>query len=432
MLVLGRTKAGRDTALVFSAQFGNAVLGLIFNILLIRMLSTENYGIFILVSSLMMLVSGIAHFGWVDSYVPFGSNYLKTTSFKAIQFFFLKRTLICSAAFCLVMMLLTPWIQKNIYLRSNLTYYMIAALLGAFFSCIYSFIGNDYRVKQKFKKFSTLQLSLTSFRIVLCLLLLVFHVFTLKTAIAVLVLTPLGSLFLALKELDVPSMVQSSETTSVSKELKTEMWHYNKWIFGSIFMANIIGNIDSHIIAHYHANETLSAFGAAGRLTLPIQFMISALTTTMLPKLSANQSDKTVYYYLSSLKYIFVPITILIGAAIAFAPPLLIWVAGSKYHGIETLLRLQIFSTLIVFLVNPVGLVLYAWGWSKWFTILNALQLVVDIVLDLLWIPKYGAIGAVLATATVNLIGLVFVYSAVTYAVRKRKMNSTEVVTSEV
>lgn len=411
---LSLSKTGRNTQLVFVGQFVNASIGLAFNVLLIRALNSEDYGTFILTSSTMMLISGFAHFGWIESYVKFGSQFLNTELFEKIRSLFFHLTILSALIFCSLAAVSMPWVAERIYQRGSITLYLVAASAGAFFSSFYSMTGNDYRVKQKFSKFLSLQLSLSTFRILLCLALAYFHILSLQAAILVLVLTPVFSVIFSTSERSFTSL----ESSEIHPQLLKEIFNYNKWIYASIFMNNVIGNIDSQFIAHYHSNTSLSLFGAASRLTLPIQFVVTALTTTLLPKLSMSRDEVSIRYYLSSLKYFLIPMTLLVLLAIVFAPPILVWIAGPQYQGISLLIRLQILTSLLVLIGNPVGLILYSWGWSRLFTILNFIQFVIDLILDWIWIPKYGALGAVLATLVIYVIGVVYNYSAVIYGLK--------------
>jgi O-antigen/teichoic acid export membrane protein len=148
--------------------------------------------------------------------------------------------------------------------------------------------------------------------------------------------------------------------------------------------------------------------------------IVAALTTTLLPRLSTARHVGDSRNYLRRIWHFLLPTAGVLFSLIFLAPPLLVWIAGAQYAGISNALKLQLAATLVMVLANPIGLVLVGWGWSRFFAILNLVQLAVDLALDLLWIPRFGVEGALAATLVINALGLVTIYAAVWLGIRNK------------
>jgi O-antigen/teichoic acid export membrane protein len=412
------TRTGRDTLLTFLGQALTATLGFCFNLILIRKLSVEDYGLFCLFLSACMFMCGFVHMGWLETYVRFGAKHFNTPLFYSLRKFILNRMLFGSFLVLGGIVFLTPFIADAIYKRHDFKTYLFIAVVFAFINNLLAFYQNEFRVKRLFQAFFGVQVGSAFLKLLLLALVLWAGFLNLKTIIGISVLVPLVFLAVAFvllfpqnKKANIPLDAQT----------KQETCSYNHWILISIITVTIIGNIDSHIIAHYHSNQILADFGVAGRLTLPVQFFIVALTATLLPRLSAVRKTSEITYYLSRLKLFLIPGAFLLLLLCWLAPPALIWMAGEKYMHISLLIRLQICLVLLIFLTNPVGLVLFAWGWSKFFAVVNLVQMIIHLGLTLLWIPKYGAAGAISASLIVHLVGFLSIYGSVWYLLYYKK-----------
>ncbi len=416
-----KTKTGKNTQLTLIGQVIIAGVGYLINIVLLRNMSPDQFGTFSLFSSVIMFIAGLLHLGWMESFVRFGAEYAKKPEFPAVNRFFFRRIFWASLILSLTISCLAPWISDHGYHRKDFTWYFVLGVGGAFLTSISNYLLSYFRAHQLFKEFIKIQAASTIFRLALCLGVVWFGLPVLASFSGIQLLAPFSILVLGYFFMKGHPALQYAPSSPLDPALGNKFKSYNTWIFISLTTTHLIGNIDSQFLAHYHSNQTLAAFSAAARLTLPIQFVILSITTTILPRLSASKNQQDTHLYLSKLKFFLAPLAILILLSCWLLPPALIWLAGESYRSITHLIQLQILTVLIVLLTNPVGLVLYVWGWSKGFAYLNILQLIIDVILNYAWVPKQGASGAILATLSVNLIGLIYVYCSVFYNLKHRR-----------
>ena len=414
-----RTKTGRHTQMVFGGQIVSAAFGFGTNVLLLRCLSIDEYGLFSLFLSTLMMLAGFMHMGWIETFVRFGAKTFGTPEFAAIRNLLLKRTLVSSAIVGAMAMGAASLVSERFYHRPEFVPYFYAAAIGGLLNSCFTFFQNEYRARQDFNRYLVTQVGSNATRLACVALATVLGVLGLTQTVGIYL--GVTFTFIILCAVHLRDRRGHAPLVSLEPSLLKEMTSYNGWLLLSFFTTNAVGNIDAHLLAHFHANNTLSSYSAAARLTLPLQFVAMSLQTTLLPRLSASKDPRDVVFYLDRLKLFFIPFVALTALATWLAPPILIWIAGPHYANITSLLRLQILTYAVMLVVNPIGIVTYAWGWTRMLAFMNLGQLVLDVVLDLLWIPRWGAMGAVAATLAVNVLGFVVIYPALWWGLKQRK-----------
>ncbi len=403
-----RSRTGKHTQLVLSGEVVGAILGFLGNLVLLRNMQVSDYGLYSLFLSSMMMISGFMHFGWIDTFVRFGSKHFQSSLFSSIQWYCCKKIFWGVIWAIVLVTFLSPWIGPKLLKREGLEFFLIASAVGAASNILFSLAQNNYRVHQQYSSLVVTKTGSSLFRLLAYLSFLPFQ--KLIPLFWAVTLNILSLVFFSLGLLSSLVKNRKKKETEDFLPLKLEMHSYNFWILISFLTTTVIGNIDLFILSHYHPNQTLGNYGAAARLTLPFQLIVSALTTALLPRLHQVTKPEEMTLYLKKVSFFLVPAVAALLLLLFLAPPLLVWLAGPSYSEIQNLLRLQILTTLVMVLANPYGLVLNAWGWSKFFALLNLFQLALDIGLDLLWIPNYGAEGAVAATLVVNIVGMLAIY----------------------
>ncbi len=407
------THTGRSTQKVFYGEIATAGMGFLINVLLLRKMPVEEYGLFSLFLSCMMLLSGFMHFGWAETYVRFGSRHFGAASFASVRAHAFRNAVLGMMSLCAVVLLVSPWVAEHLFKRGEFAPYVQLAAFGALVTSLFSFFQNDFRVHQDIRAVVLGKIGPSATRLALGLAAVALGMVTLPVVSWIYVFSAIPFLLFP-----VWRSAKAAKAMALDSSIRREMGSYNNWIFLSFLTTTIIGNIDAQFLAHFHDNSTISAFGAAGRLTLPIQMIVASMTTTLLPKLSTYQNVSDMRSYLRRVIPFIVPLALLVLAMVWLAPPALIWIAGERYSGITVLLRLQILTTLVLLISNPFGLILNAWGWSRLLAFLNIAQLIVDLLLNYLWIPHWGAVGAVAATLVINLMGMTTIYLSVWYGLR--------------
>jgi O-antigen/teichoic acid export membrane protein len=88
-----------------------------------------------------------------------------------------------------------------------------------------------------------------------------------------------------------------------------------------------------------------------------------------------------------------------VAAPVAFlAKPIISFIFGNAYLGAVSVLQIYIWSSISLFLGTVVGHQLMAENRTRSVFLLNFIAMIVNVVLNLVFIPKLGLIGAAVAT----------------------------------
>lgn len=412
---LGKGKMAKQTGVVYLAQIAQAVVGFATSILLIRHLTVDEYGTFSMFMSVFMLLAGLAHWGWIDTYVRFGSVHLKSENYLPLEAFFRKKIVALATVSALVLAGAAPILAQKAYHRPDWSFYLFAAALTGFFTCIFSFEMNRVRLFQRFWLYSSATAGGSVFRLAGLLVIFALGALHINGVIAIYLLYPL--LFTLLLWGIFPPQIRGA--AKLNRQVAKESRVFNRWLLVSIFCTTIITNMDLHFLAYFKGSGSVAQLGAASRLTLPITMLVSALTTTLLPRLSQGHANQEfLRFYLRKLKLVLPVLAFGFALAGAAAVPLLSFLAGHKYAGLEGLLVLQLVSILVVLLTNPFGLVLMAKAQTKPLACMNIAQLLLGVCMHITFIPRFGPEGAVCATIGVNTLG----FLTVLYLVKRQRL----------
>lgn len=164
--------------------------------------------------------------------------------------------------------------------------------------------------------------------------------------------------------------------------------------------------VDLLMIKQLSTTAELGNYSVTMRITDLWYFIPVAITTSLAPSLVSMRSTNYAEY-LNRYKYLLamlasISLTISFSVTI-FADQFIHLIYGNKYDGVGTILSINIWTGLFVFL---------AIGSNQWFVIENlqrfilirtVMGAIINIILNFMLIPRFGAIGASLATLAAQL-----------------------------
>ena len=159
--------------------------------------------------------------------------------------------------------------------------------------------------------------------------------------------------------------------------------------------------IDQVMLGQMLGNEAVGVYSAAARISEVWYFIPTAIVVSVTPALIEAKKLSTSLYYirLAQLFRLMSGIAIVIAISLTFAAG---YVAdllyGDAYEGVGTILAIHIWAALFVFL----GVAQSPWSINEGLTrialVRTVLGAIANVVLNLLLIPRYGPVGAAIAT----------------------------------
>ena len=179
---------------------------------------------------------------------------------------------------------------------------------------------------------------------------------------------------------------------------------FSRWILLSYVATTIASRVDVLLVSRYRDATEVGVYAAALQLVLPLPLLVGAVSTVLLPRI-AGLDVAGLQSYLRQTA----PLTAGLGAVLLLpllvAGPVLRLVYGAGFGASTTPFTLLYLAYLVALVTNPLSIVVYARDRPQWFTAVNAVQAVLGVGLDVVLVPRAGAVGAAVVFLVCNTLG---------------------------
>lgn len=182
-------------------------------------------------------------------------------------------------------------------------------------------------------------------------------------------------------------------------------------IFGRVYSF-----IDSIFLSKISGDQVLGWYSVPSKIAYALNFIPMALVAALYPKFSeyfANDKNKLSYVFHQSIKYLLLVSLPFVVIVLLLSQDIIVSFFRSEYLNSVLPLKILMFGVVFAFLNFIFGAILNACDRQKTQTALVGIMMVVNIVLNLLLIPSFGAVGASVAALLSNiglaLISLIFI-----------------------
>lgn len=192
------------------------------------------------------------------------------------------------------------------------------------------------------------------------------------------------------------------------KELIKEAWPFA--VIG--ISANIYLYIDTLLLSIMQGQVVVGLYSASYRLIAVLLFIPLIFSNTLYPVMSKqfNSSKEALKISFEKTLKILMMIAIPIGiGTILIADKVILLIYGNEFLGSVIALQILIWTTVLVFIRQPYGMLLAASRKQLTATKIMMIAVVFNIILNLLLIPKYSYIGAGIALILTEIFILTFV-----------------------
>ena len=176
----------------------------------------------------------------------------------------------------------------------------------------------------------------------------------------------------------------------------------NSWplMFSSVF-AVIYSEIDQVLIKNMINTYSVGIYDSAVRVTEVFYFVPNIIIASLFPAIiNAKNTSKELYQKrLQKISLLLVCLAGLISILLTiFAPFVIKILYGDAFVGSVVILKIYTWSLIGTFLGSLVANYLIAENYRKISFFVNLIPMIVNILLDIIWIPKFGIIGPAYAT----------------------------------
>jgi len=383
------------------ARFGGSLLRAILIIYSFRILGPSLQGSFSLAMNFILIFSFIPDFGLTAVLIrELAKNQERKKEILANSFL---------AVFSLLFIsLLIINLTKFIFIKDDLAKSLITILsLFLIFDTLREFLYALFRAEEKME-FQALSYLTTNFLLLLFgILFLKFNPLPYFLALAYLLAGICGFLltfFLLYKEI-VFNYLKFSQP-KITLELLNKSWPIGL----ANFLFLIITYLDSLIIGWFHKSTDVGLYNSVVKLTEVLYFFPAALAMSVFPILSkkdSNEFQKTISFAFQIALFISLPI---LGGILVLAKDIIAFIFGQDY--IQAFPALQLISFAIPFNFILLVLVdaLIALDKRKELLFYDFLVLIVNFVLNIIFVPQYSYFASSAITSISSLLSIIFAY----------------------
>jgi len=383
----------RKGAYIFSATIISKLLSFTLSIIIIRILSKNDYGNLMYAYTIISFIMPFMGGGIFQSFLKYAPIQQFMYERKNLFRYILISGTLVSLALSFLLIAISGFITTRIP-EAQLYLILFSFLIVALF--IFESVKNYLRIFFLNKAYAQLEI-IQAVLVFIFGALLTWLIGAFGFIISLIIVPLFLSLYLIIKK----QMLKTVDTFLNLSHKK--LWYYGIYtslgglISALIFSVDIIsiGNIlkDASLVAQYKAISLIP---------FSLLFLPSAFIKTDFVKLVQKAKD---FNYMKSYIINFMLVFLIISTALIvisyFSADIIIsYLLGNAYIGSTNLFYVLIFGIVGAFIFRvPFGNILVAIGWTKINTGISISTLFLDIILNYFWIHEYGIIGAAYATS---------------------------------
>jgi O-antigen/teichoic acid export membrane protein len=381
----------RNLGSVVAANAVSAGLGFLVLALLSRQLSPAGFGVLAPIISVLDLGQVL-----IDSIVAAGAVHVAVQKLKSNP---AHAAMAFKIAFCIrmgaagIVVALgwpaAPWLSDLLFGSAAWTAELRLACMAVPAIAVYMSAISVLQSRQDFARLSVLTVYKNALRLAFLVVLAVAGMLSIDAAVWAICLAAAGAAVLAV----LTAPFGYLRVPGIDRTIAGEMFAVNKWMM--IMMIGYVGGrIDVFMLSGLSVAEQVGWYSAAFQLCLAITLVSQSLLTTLFPKTSGLQTPAEMRaYWNRSLKLslvVIVPYGLLLALSSWITPLLL----GEPYANAAPVLNLLAGSAFLTLATNPAILLLFPLGEVRVLALAGLAQLAIRIVLNLFFMPVYGATGA--------------------------------------
>lgn len=385
------SKTARNTYLVFLGNGLSAFFAFLFTVSYARNLSFTDIGYFSAMLSLLLLISDLADTGIGTSL----STFLPPLEERKEQLFaFLKTAFLLQVGIAFVssgiIFLFSSYISNLLFHSLRMNYLIKIVSLGIFFTILANFGQYALAARQKFLAVSFLSAFGSIIRLLLFIILIVLSIITLPNLVYLQTLSQIILLAVTFAFLSFNFM----KVNTVKSDLK-KLISFTYLLGLARGLTALAGRLDVLMIVSIKNPSEAGIYAIASRIIAIYPLLAGSFSTVIAPRLSVTREKADLKAFMIKVTLATLAIVGTIILLIIFAGPFMVILFADKGELAISVFRLLLISMIFfVGSVPAVSLVIYYLKKPYVLTINSVLQLIIVVIGNLIFIPKFGRFGA--------------------------------------
>ncbi|MBD3178611.1 MAG: oligosaccharide flippase family protein [Candidatus Latescibacteria bacterium] len=399
-----RRKAVKHLGFIYSSRAVSAVLRFVVSIIVVRTLGAESFGVLTIATVIMGISARVIELGLTTTMVRKLSLHLSEgDDQRAVSIF--KRIytvrIQVSVVFVVLAWFLSPVVAVRVYGNPELVWPLRMASFGALMYNMYYHSEGVLRAYEKFKQVAVVSIAGQAVRTICVLALAYFSVLNVETTMA----ANLAQIFIGflVASFLIPSRLYR-EKSVVSYPLR-EISSYSGWMFLFIVLFMVFDRLDVLMLGYYRAATQVGIYSVAFILVKPFELIPETFNTVFLPKVSKFKKKFEIFRYFRDTIKVTALIAVMGLVIIFIARPIVVTFYGDDFIPSVRLFQILIGAFVLLTVINPINLVAHTINKPQLFSLMAAINLILNFTGNLIFIPPYGALGAAIVTLISRVLG---------------------------
>jgi O-antigen/teichoic acid export membrane protein len=401
---LARSKSVRAFSIVMAANFAVTAIGFLSSILLFRSQSAELISTIFPLVGLLLFLDQVSDMGLSVAYIRFASadfeesreKFLRTTNTA-----FLAHTLLVTAFVAAAILGAAPisgWLFQTEAHAKWVAYTAAWAWLyslGNFLQCV-------LQAQKRFHWIAWGRLLPNVVKAGLLLALVLLRVHDFAYFFAAFLATPALTILILAPALELRWFLPRRPAPGEFRRLLD----FSKWIFVSGVAVACISQLDLFMLRSMASESEVVRFLGGQRLASVLPLLIGTMVTVLLPKVSSYRTKAELRFFVRKALLLSPFLFLFILSFSLTAPWVIPRALGAKYDASVPIFQAYCWVYSIDSVITLSSLFVYGLRLVHWFSLLNLVQLGLNFALNLLLIPKYGAMGVCVSAGLIRLLAV--------------------------
>ena len=396
ILMIFRKKILHEVSFVYVGALLNGVSLFLINIFLGRILDKSLFGIFSLSILVLSTIAEMSDFGLNGGLLRFAPYYIaqgETDKLKQLVKTIWRWRVWMSIVFTFGGMATSPLLARYIFNRPELTPYLIFSFLGIGGVVMVGFASTYLQASQRFFINSVVQSLKGLSRLLIVLIMYFVGIHSLYAYLFVYIIIPWILFLYCYKYL--PTGFHSVQVEEeVKQKMHTQLAKFSFWLTIWSFSAILASRVDQIMLSRMLGLEKVAIYTIAFQFVYVYSLAMQSISTVLMPKINALKTKEELLYFIQKVLKWSVPMIILLLGAVYVSQYVIGFVFGSKYIESIPVYMFLSYSMVLNFVSIPISLVITVFNRTNLVAYSGFLQLIINFLLNLLLIPRFGVMGA--------------------------------------
>jgi O-antigen/teichoic acid export membrane protein len=399
-----RRKSIQHLGFIYSGRMASAVLRFVASVAVARALGAERLGVLTIAAVIMGLSGRLLEMGLTTTMVRKLAFFISANDdekavgiFKRIYFLRLQ----VSSVFVVLAYFLAPIVAEKLYHSAALTGPLRLAALGAFAFNVWEHSDGTLRALERFKQIAIINTCTQFVRASLILLFAYSAILNVENTMMI----NIGEIIIAytVASLFIPRRFYS--TRVYERYPLRDIFSYSGWIFLFSIIFMLFDRLDVLMLGYFKAETEVGLYAVAFTLIRPFELIPETFNTVFLPKVAKYTKKLQVFRYMRDTLKVTSFVGLLGVILIFVANPLILTLYGDQYAESVKLFQVLVGAFILLTILHPFSLISHSLNKPQILVAMAGINLTLNFVGNLIFIPPYGALGAAVVTLVSRVLG---------------------------